>query len=147
MSGKAVDALVANHRRFLSFLERRVGNRADAEEILQAAFVRGLERAGDIRDGERAVPRFYQLLRNALVDHWRRRALEERAAEICRCFEALLPTLKPEYADILRRVDLEGARPSDVAAKEGITPNLGSCRAGVRFERLLRLPLGKRRRG
>lgn len=32
----AVNAiLLANHRRFLSFLEARVGNRHDAEEILQ----------------------------------------------------------------------------------------------------------------
>jgi hypothetical protein len=64
MSEKAVAALVASHGRFLSFLERRVGNRGDAQEILQAAFVRGLERAGDIRDGEG------------------RRDLEERAAEV-----------------------------------------------------------------
>jgi len=137
-----VAALVENHRRFLAFLERRVGNRADAEEILQAAFVRGLERAGEIRDEERAVAWFYRMLRNALVDHWRHRGAETRAeealareladahepppelaAEICGCFEPLLDALKPEYAEILRRVDLEGVRPLDFAAAAGVTPN------------------------
>ena len=37
--------LVEAHRRFRSFLERRVGNAADADEILQAAYVKGVERA------------------------------------------------------------------------------------------------------
>ena len=39
-------ALVANHQRFLTFLERRVGSRERAEDILQAAFVRTLEHGG-----------------------------------------------------------------------------------------------------
>ena len=61
-----VDVLVDNHRQFLRFLERRVGDRALAEDILQAAFVRGLERAEQVRvevgsdgeddDGEAAAP-------------------------------------------------------------------------------------------
>ena len=134
-------ALVENHRRFLAFVEKRVGSRADAEDILQAAFVKGLARAGAIRDDERAVAWFYRLLRNAIVDHWRERASAERAAdtvareapavepdagtegEICRCFEALLPALKPEYGAMLREVDLKGRRPVEVAAEQGITPN------------------------
>lgn len=142
-----VAALVENHRRFLAFLERRVGNRADAEEILQAAFVRGLERAGELRDEERAVAWFYRMLRNALVDHWRQRGAAARAeealareladahvpppglaAEICGCFEPLLGALKPEYAEILKRVDLEGIRPLDFAAEAGITPNSAMVR-------------------
>jgi RNA polymerase sigma-70 factor (ECF subfamily) len=47
-------ALVENHRRFLAFLERRVGSRVEAEDILQDGFVRALERAGEIRD-ERSI--------------------------------------------------------------------------------------------
>lgn len=141
-SPAVVEALVSNHRRFLGFLERRVGNRADAEEILQAAFVRGLERAGDIRDEERAVAWFYRLLRNALVDHWRDRGAAERAeealagelagahepppelaSELCACFEPLLAAMRPEYAEILKRVDLEGLRPVDFAAEVGLSAN------------------------
>ena len=142
-----IAALVDNHRRFLDFLERRVGRRDEAEEILQAAFVRGLERAGEIRDEGRAVAWFYRLLRNALIDHWRSRAAEGRGlealarelagesapppeieTEICRCFEALLPTLRPDQERILRRVDLEGARPVELAREEGITANAAMVR-------------------
>lgn len=139
---QAVAAWLENHRRFLSFLERRVGDRATAEEILQAAFVRGLEQAGEIRDEERALAWFYRLLRNAVIDHFRSRGAEERglealgrelggaveppseiATELCRCFEALLPALSADYADILRRVDLEGMRPADFARQEGLSAN------------------------
>jgi RNA polymerase sigma factor (sigma-70 family) len=137
-----VAAWVENHRRFLAFLERRVESRAVAEEILQTAFVRGLEKTGEIRDAERAVAWFYRLLRNAIVDHYRARDSERRGlaalvqeigdavepppdieSEICRCFAALLPALRPEYAEILRRVDLEGARPADFARANGLTAN------------------------
>jgi RNA polymerase sigma-70 factor (ECF subfamily) len=156
-----IKILLDNHRRFLGFLGKRVGNRADAEEILQEAFVRGLGRAEDIRDDERAVPWFYRILRNAVVDHWRRRdatarqteALAREAThevlpdveremegEICRCFEALLPTLKPEYAEILRRVDLQDERPVDVAADQGITPNAAMAKLH-RARRALRVRL------
>jgi RNA polymerase sigma-70 factor (ECF subfamily) len=47
--------LVKNHRRFLSFLTNRLGNRADAEEILQAAFVKSMEKSDSLRDSETVV--------------------------------------------------------------------------------------------
>jgi hypothetical protein len=48
VSAAIIDRLVRNHREFLSFLERlerRLGNRVEAEDILQKAFVKGVERA------------------------------------------------------------------------------------------------------
>ena len=72
-------ALVSNHQRFLAFLDRRVGSRETAEDILQDGFVRALERADTLRTEESAVAWFYRLLRNALVDYYRRSATENRA--------------------------------------------------------------------
>src|SRR6185503_3369129 len=79
--------LVANHREFLRFLERRVGRRDVAEDILQNAFARGLDKLETLRDGEAVVPWFYRTLRNATVDYFRRsksadRALAQFAEEI-----------------------------------------------------------------
>ncbi len=141
--GDAVmQTLLANHRRFLDFLDRRTGNRAEAEDVLQNAFVRALEKGGDLRDSESAVAWFYRLLRNALVDRHRsdsarRRALETKADlteeaqvyddelrnEICRCVLDLLPNLKADHAELLRRIDLDGESVADVAGSLGITPN------------------------
>jgi RNA polymerase sigma factor (sigma-70 family) len=141
-SDAVISTLLENHRRFLSFLEARVGSRHDAEEILQAAFVRSLEKADEIRDSESAVAWFYRLLRNAVVDHYRRQAAGRRTLEtfarrlsdvdeqvdsemeqvICECVKDLVPLLKPEYADVIRQVDLEGRDIAAAADALGITP-------------------------
>ncbi len=57
-----------------------MGRRDVAEEILQEAFVRSIGRGSTLRDGELATAWFYRLLRNALVDHHRRRDVEQRAS-------------------------------------------------------------------
>ena len=69
---EAIARLVEGHREFLSFLERRVESREAAEDILQAAFVRGLERGAGV-DDEKVVAWFYRVLRNAVIDHYRTR--------------------------------------------------------------------------
>ena len=73
--------LVDNHREFLGFLERRLGDRALAEDILQDAFVKSLEKAGDVRDESSSIAWFYRMLRNAVIDHYRRRGTRDRALE------------------------------------------------------------------
>ncbi len=44
---EVVEVLVASHRESLEFVERRVGDRALAEEIVQDALVRSLDHPGD----------------------------------------------------------------------------------------------------
>lgn len=147
-SPEVIAVLVENHRRFLAFLERRVGSKEVAEDILQDAFVRSLDRAGQLRNEESVVAWFYRTLRNALVDHWRKRGSEQRMvdrattlaetsappvdeemmATVCTCAVALLETLKPEYAAALRGVDLGGASVKVFAEANGITANNASVR-------------------
>jgi RNA polymerase sigma-70 factor (ECF subfamily) len=143
-----VALLVDNHARFLAFLQPRVGSREVAEEILQAAFVKSIEKSGTIRDGETAIAWFYRLLRNAVIDHYRRNDVERRGQEryaeenpeptaeldaaiegaVCACVNGLLPTLKAEYAEVIRRVDLDGSSVIDAAAALGVTPNNAAVR-------------------
>ena len=151
MTPRIAEILVANHRDFLAFVERRVGNRALAEEIVQDAFVRSLDRGDEIR--ESVVGWFYRVLRNAVVDHQRRqsvanRRLDQFAAELnaegqaeaqsadiaaaaCTCVLKLADTLKPEYADVLRRVEIDRVAVKDYAAANGLTAG----NAGVRIFR------------
>jgi RNA polymerase sigma-70 factor (ECF subfamily) len=144
---EVASVLVASHREFLAFVERRVGDRALAEEIVQDALVRSLEHVGEIR--ESAIGWFYRVLRNAIIDRARRAnvqrdRLEALAVEIettqvdhelqnvvCRCIGVLAETLKPEYADALRRIDVEGTPVKDYAEQAGIS----ASNAGVRVFR------------
>jgi len=139
-------ALVGSHQRFRAFLERRVGSRETAEDILQDGFVRALERADTLRAEASAVAWFYRLLRNSLVDHYRRATREDRALDaaarepqepdddaelretICACVRELLDTLKPEYRDALRRVEMEGEKVDAFARDVGISPTNASVR-------------------
>ena len=146
LSPEAIAQLVKGHREFLAFLERRVESRAVAEDILQTAFTRGLERGGDVKD-EKVVAWFYRVLRNAVIDHYRQRSTTARAMEawgrefpdvqepeaelrqeICRCVSGLLETLKPEYREALRIVDLEEGKLKDLAQQSGITAENAAVR-------------------
>lgn len=142
-----IETLVANHRRFLAFLERRTGDRTEAEDILQEAFVRGIEHVEGVRDEESVIAWFFRVLRNALVDRSRRHAAEARSLErivarigatdpesereACACIGALLSQLNPDYAELIRRVDLEGEPVTAWAAAKQVTA--GSAR--VRLHR------------
>lgn len=141
-----VEVLVERHRDFLRFLESRLGSRETAEDLLQAAFLKGLEHGGELRASESAVAWFYRLLRNALADFHRRRNAEQNAlhrhareapsrvdhdelqAAVCQCVHGLIPTLKDDYADMLRAVDVEGQSVHGVAAGLGITPGNAAVR-------------------
>ncbi|MFO0739622.1 MAG: sigma-70 family RNA polymerase sigma factor [Labilithrix sp.] len=139
--------LVDNHREFLGFLERRLGRRDVAEDILQNAFARGLEKLDTLRENEAVVPWFYRTLRNATVDYFRRAKTADAAlarfaseideavepnetvrAEVCQCVGRLAATLKPEYADALRRVEIDGASVKDFADEVGISANNAAVR-------------------
>lgn len=143
----AIAVLVENRQQFLRFLERRLGDRALAEDVLQAAFVRGLARAEQLRDEESVVAWFYRMLRNAIVDHHRRTGASDRRLEavareldaaeepppddrdaICQCVTRLVDTLRPEYAAAIRRVELDGIAVKDFAAEAAVTANNAAVR-------------------
>src|SRR5688500_6707163 len=116
MNSKLSKVMVDNHKRFLNFLISRLESQETAEEILQAAYLKGLSREGSMKDTEKITAWFYRLLRNALTDHYRHRAAEKRALEklgpemereqvqkdqeleknVCQCVNHVMKTFKPE---------------------------------------------------
>lgn len=157
-SPAVVRTLIANRRRFLGFLERRVGRRELAEELLQEAFTRGIARGRTLRDDESVVAWFYRLLRNVMIDHLRRQSAEARgraafareesatAAEpdqelvdtICACVTSLVDTLRPDYAAAIRHVDLGGESLQSLATAANITRGNATVRL-FRARQALRL--------
>ena len=137
-------ALVESRRQILSFLQRRLGNSEAAEDVLQAFMLRAIERSTQLRDVRSVRGWLSRILATTIVDHQRRstrrrqreavmhpndiEALEIEADEeldeaVCNCLYKLLPTLKPDYAEVIWRVDLLGEPRDRVAASLGVTLN------------------------
>ena len=145
-----LSVLLDNHRAFLGYLSRKVGDRDLAEDILQDAFAKVIDRPDLMPDDQGIVPWFYRTLRNAAIDQFRRRGAATRAveafarelethvdpdeglhAEICECVTRLAVTLKPEYAEALREIDVRGTSVKDFAKQHA----LSASNAGVRVFR------------
>jgi RNA polymerase sigma factor (sigma-70 family) len=138
----AIEAALIEHRRdFLRMLTHRVGDTATAEEVLHQFYLRAVSRAFDLRQRDSLLAWLSQLLRTVLADYARREATRRRQetayarhqaltredpeleSTVCTCLSTLLPTLKPAYADILRRVELLGEPRQQVAAALGVSVN------------------------
>jgi RNA polymerase sigma factor (sigma-70 family) len=143
----SVEALLENHRAFLRYLERRVGDRDLAEDILQDAFAKVVGHPEQAPADEAILPWFYRTLRNAAIDQFRRRGAAERAhealarepqrqdvpqrdlqGEICACVSRLAATLKPEYAEALHAIDVGGQPVKVFAGEKGLSPTNAAVR-------------------
>ena len=148
MTETVVNSLLQLRRQFLGFIARRVEDPATAEDILQNAFLRLLDSGDQLRESDSAVAWFYRILRNAIIDHYRRRTSEgaalerwvrelESATELepalekttCQCIGGALETLTSAYASLLREVDLGDATLSGYADSQGITAGNAAVRA------------------
>jgi RNA polymerase sigma-70 factor (ECF subfamily) len=138
---EAIQPLLDARERFLAFLRTRIADPHLAEDLLQDSFLRALRAAPELKDEARLVPWFYRVLQNAVVDAYRRRGVArsrigpldmgidvasppgEDEAALCECFRELVPALKPEYAELVTALDLNGEAPEAAAIRLGITPN------------------------
>jgi len=142
-----VEALLENHRAFLAYLARRVGDRALAEDILQDAFAKVVARPEQAPHDEGVIPWFYRTLRNAAVDQFRRRGAADQAyeafarelqthevptseieSEICSCVSRLATTLKPEYAEALQAIEVEGTPVKTFAKQRALSASNAAVR-------------------
>jgi RNA polymerase sigma factor (sigma-70 family) len=142
-------ALVEPRQDLSAFLLRRLGSREEAEEVLQRFSLRALERASDLRDVRTVRGWLGRILASMIVDH-QRRAIRRRRREvameqtnienlalepdveldgaICNCLYKLLPTLKPDYAEVVWRADILGEPRDRIAVSLGVTSNNVSVR-------------------
>ena len=147
LSEETIRMLLAEKGRLLAFLEERVRSRADAEDLLQTAMLRAVTKGHAVRSKDRIIPWFYRVLQNLVVDWHRRRAAAARALrrleaaesgtqdhdealsrQVCTCILGLLVTLRPEYAEILRRVEVNEQSVVEAARELRINPNNASVR-------------------
>ena len=138
--------LLAEQSAFRSFLRKRLSDDALVEDLLQQSLVKAVERGHELNNRDSAVSWFYRILRNAVVDYYRSHAADRRKVDgfldelvtsgedkmpgldevrptLCACLAPLVSQLRPAYADLIRRVDLEGESPAAVARDLNVTSN------------------------
>ncbi len=142
---RAWEAIVAEHRSSLrGYLRRRTPSDAAADEVLAAAISRAWEKFSLLRDPRRARAWLFSVARTALDLHRKAQARHERwidpdaVAEAavapldhddrCRCSLAQLEALPATYAEILRRVDVDGESLAEAATALSITVNNATVR-------------------
>jgi RNA polymerase sigma-70 factor (ECF subfamily) len=137
-------ALVESRQDLLTFLRRRLGTGEEAEEVFQRFALRALERAAEVRDVRTIRGWLGRVLASMIADH-QRRSIRRRRREVpmdlteleniavapdaevdgavCNCLHRLLPTLKPDYAEVVWRADILGEPRDRIAASLGLTLN------------------------
>jgi RNA polymerase sigma factor (sigma-70 family) len=141
------EVLVSSYGEFLRFLERRVGTREVAEDILQETFAQSLDKLATLRDSTAVRAWFYRALRNAAIDYHRRRKLADRVqsqlaqesdtveaspeaalGKTCQCATRVARQLRPEYAEAIQRVELDDASLKRFAEERQISTSNAAVR-------------------
>ncbi len=140
MENGIVAQLLHHQSSLLAYVQSKVNDPYLAEDLLQESLLKALKASPELRDEEKLLPWFYSILNNAITDLYRRKQVETRSLQqvaqsqlledepevervLCACFRALIPTLKPEYAELIEQLDLSDGDPAQVASELGITPN------------------------
>jgi RNA polymerase sigma-70 factor (ECF subfamily) len=130
------------HDRLYRFIQQRVKNPADADDILQEVFLRIHYRLSTVRDRDRLVSWMFQIARHAVIDHYRASSKrwdvateqelelavnpdEEDSAtlnqELATCLQPMLQALPSTYQEALRLVELEGMTQKAAAERLGLS--------------------------
>ena len=137
--------------RLRGFIARRVGNEADADDVLQEVFLRIHRYHGTVERDDRLVPWLFQVTRNAIADFHRaperRRELPAGVAgdlefdgvdavldpndldaptsqtwtELAGCLRPMIDRLPPDYRDAVAIVDLGGVPQREAAERAGLS--------------------------
>ncbi len=138
--GKIESQLVGSRAKFLGYIRKRIADADLAEDILQDCLLKAVRSAPQIEDDEELVRWFYRVLQNAIIDAYRRRAAElnrrlnyaadadlavepEEKEEICECVNGLISTLKPEYAEVVKAIDIDGEDAEAVSKRLRVSRN------------------------
>ena len=152
LSTEAVWLEVAGQLR--RFIRSRVRIREDAEDVLQEVFVKVHDQLPRLENPARLHAWVYQITRNAIVDHYRRRgrtpdltvelpeelAAEEAATdltdEVAAWLLPMIDTLPQKYRDALRLSEVQGLTQQETATRLGLSLSGAKSRVQRGRERL-----------
>lgn len=88
-----VKSIVDNTPAFRAFVRKRLGDETVAEDVLQQCLVRAVPNQHSLEHQESVIPWFYRILRNAITDYYRSRAVRESRHQL---FEKEAQVLHPQ---------------------------------------------------
>lgn len=133
--------LLPHREKLLNFIRSKVSDPELAKDILQDSLLKAIRALPDLDEDDKILSWFYQIVRNRIIDHYRRsgtesQKMEEYAQEItsfyeseeeettvCQCFRGILDQLKPEYSVLIKEMELGDELPEQVAERLNITRN------------------------
>lgn len=134
----------------MAFVRSRTRSTADADDVVQLALLRALEKQGTLSDPSKLRAWVYTITRRALIDHARKsgrelltdagdlpeKDLRQGAPQVtlgdvehpCACALDLTNSLPPGQANLIRLVDIEEHSLKDAAARMSATKNATTVR-------------------
>jgi RNA polymerase sigma-70 factor (ECF subfamily) len=120
-----------------AFINKRVGNREDAEDILQDVYVKIYARIDTLEDRQKVAAWVYRVARNAVIDHYRTSRPQSELPEVGVDFpdpveaefeqrlshsvRGLLSFLSPEHYEALYLTEYEGLTQTELAERLGLS--------------------------
>jgi RNA polymerase sigma-70 factor (ECF subfamily) len=122
-----------------TFIRRRVANPQDADDILQDVFFKIHKHIGQLQDHRRVHGWVYQIVRNAIVDHYRRQRIfvelpdslpDDNISpeptvnqEMAACLGSFIDRLPDKYKDAIVLTHFEGLTQKEMGQKLGLSPS------------------------
>ena len=123
--------------RLRQFVRSRIKSMADVDDVLQTVFLRIHSRFDDLRKADRLESWVFQITRNAVTDHFRKRRdaqddveslLDSNTAnennlnaEVAACIGTLIARLPEDQRRALSMYELDGISQKDIATRESIS--------------------------
>lgn len=122
------------YRELLTYVTRKVGDRAAAQDILQEVFIKVHTRSQQLRGTDKMTPWIYRITRNAVADYFRARNRQVVAVDIdaessehqfndcvAYCLMVLCKTLPDKYRIALELADVDRLSQYELATRLNIS--------------------------
>ena len=125
--------------RLKNFIAKRIGNEADAEDVLQNVFFKIHRNIAELKDPEKLYAWVFQTTRKAIIDFYRERKIPNDSAdeildriavepneqdvedEVMGWLEPMIKDLPEKYRDALLLTDIEGLTQKELSEKLDIS--------------------------
>ncbi len=135
--GPAFEKLWSDYRAGIEALVRsRVSNPADVDDLIQDILMRTYKNLKTVQSEERIKSWLFQISKNAIIDHYRKKGRAEDCAPpievdededsegvqevLAQCIRPFMSTLPKDAQALLMAIDIEGQSQKEYAEKHGL---------------------------